>query len=197
MENKDKSLQAEVWQTLSKINVSEHVGSKGGMTYLPWSWAWATLMEHYPESWFQVDPEDVQDDGTVMCNVTVGIENGGRSVRRKMWLPVMDHRNNAIAQPTTRQVSDCRMRCLVKALGLFGLGFYIYSGEDMPTAESRALSEPISDEQATELENLLNEAGGNLIQFCKFLKVNDLSEVSAGNFEAAKGMINRKREASK
>jgi len=49
-----------------------------------------------------------------------------------MWLPVMDNRNNPIKNPNSRQVSDTTMRCLVKCLALFGLGHYIYAGEDLP-----------------------------------------------------------------
>ena len=49
-----------------------------------------------------------------------------------MWLPVMDYKNNAIVSPDTRAVSDTRMRCLTKCLAMYGLGHYIYAGEDLP-----------------------------------------------------------------
>ena len=39
-----------VWATLSKIDVSKHIEKKANLSYLSWAWAWATLMEHYPES---------------------------------------------------------------------------------------------------------------------------------------------------
>jgi hypothetical protein len=44
----------------------------------------------------------------------------------------MDNRNNAKVNPNSRDVSDAKMRCLVKTLALFGLGHYIYAGEDLP-----------------------------------------------------------------
>jgi len=40
----------EIWDTLSKIDVSDHVEHKGGLSYLSWAWAWGTLMEYYPEA---------------------------------------------------------------------------------------------------------------------------------------------------
>ena len=58
-----------------------------------------------------------------------------------MWLPVMDYKNKAIASPDTRAVSDTRMRCLTKCLAMFGLGHYIYAGEDLPP-DSGPPSEP-------------------------------------------------------
>jgi len=50
-------------------------------------------------------------------------------------LPVMDHRNKAIANPDAFQVNTAMQRCLVKAIALHGLGLYIYAGEDLPEGE--------------------------------------------------------------
>ena len=40
------------------------------------------------------------------------------------------------------------MRCLVKCLAMFGLGHYIYAGEDLPSAEADKAAE--QDEGGTE-----------------------------------------------
>src|SRR6185437_1946882 len=47
-------------------------------------------------------------------------------------LPVMDHRNKAIANPDAFAVNTAMQRCLAKAIALHGLGLYIYAGEDLP-----------------------------------------------------------------
>ena len=31
---------ASVWETLSKVDVSDHTEDKNGLTYLSWAWAW-------------------------------------------------------------------------------------------------------------------------------------------------------------
>lgn len=131
------SFSAEVWKTLSAINVNEHTEKKGNLTYLSWAWAWGTLMDHYPASKFEIMDDVRGDDGTVTvwCSVTMQ-SDPTKMLTREMWLPVMDHRNAAIKNPDARQVSDARMRCLTKCLALFGLGHYIYAGEDTPTAEA-------------------------------------------------------------
>ena len=54
-----------------------------------------------------------------------------RKASRKMWLPVMDYTNKSIENPTSRDVSDARMRCLVKTLSLFGLALDLYFGEEL------------------------------------------------------------------
>lgn len=132
------SFAKDVWQTLSQINVNEHTETKGDkvkLTYLSWTWAWATLMEHYPESDYQFSPDTVYDDGTVEVSVTVTVREGDQSLSRYLWLPVMSHNGSSITKPSSRQRSDARMRCLVKCLAMFGLGHYIYAGEDIPSAE--------------------------------------------------------------
>ncbi len=127
-----KPLAARVWETLSAINVNEHTEKKGNLTYLSWAWAWQTLMENYPNSLYEFEPPVNYDDGTAEVWVTVTITEGEEAIFRRMWLPVMDHRNKAVANPDSRAISDTRMRCLVKCLAMFGLGHYIYAGEDVP-----------------------------------------------------------------
>lgn len=120
---------AQIWNTLSAVDVSAHVEKKGNLSYLSWAWAWGTLMEHYPQAEIEFDhAPQLESDGsaTVWCEVRID------DCARRMWLPVMDHRNSAIANPDAREISDARMRCLVKCLALFGLGFSLYAGEDLP-----------------------------------------------------------------
>lgn len=133
MENKMKYelTFGQVWNTLSNVNVNERAEKKMNLTYLSWAWAWGTLMEHYPFATYKFDEEATSSNGTVMTNCTLTIGN----LERSMFLPVMDYKNNSIANPTSRQVSDTRMRCLVKCMAMFGLGHYIYAGEELPDSK--------------------------------------------------------------
>jgi hypothetical protein len=135
---KPKSFQGEVWSTLSRIDCSKHVEKKQNLSYLSWAWAWAILMENYPESIFEFDEPKEYPDGTHELWVTVTVADGERSATRRMWLPVLDHRNAPIKNPNAFQVNTTRMRCLTKALAMFGLGHYIYAGEDLPRPENDA-----------------------------------------------------------
>ena len=134
---KSKHTYASVWKTLSAIDCSEKAEKKNGLTYLSWAWAWGILMEHYPEATYDFLTEewDREDRCTVWCKVTIG------ELERLMWLPVMDYKNKAIVSPDTRAVSDTRMRCLTKCLAMYGLGHYIYAGEDLPTQTEPAVEE--------------------------------------------------------
>ena len=125
-----------VFQTLSEVNVNEHVKSKGNLKYLSWTYAWSELMKVYPNSNYQfIDPVFFSDGS---CEVAVELQVEG--ITRKMILPVMDHKNKSILQPSSRDISDARMRCLVKCIAIFGLSLYVYSGEDFPAVDEEALA---------------------------------------------------------
>ena len=79
------------------------------------------------------------------------------SLTHTMWLPVMDSANKAMksegytydtrykknipVEPATMfDVNKTIMRCLVKNLAMFGLGLYIYSGEDLPEIETEKIT---------------------------------------------------------
>jgi len=120
----------EVWQKLSSVDCSKFTDSKMGLTYLPWAWAWGILVSHYAHADYSFKQEEYLNNGTVMVFCTIEIGH----LKRQMFLPVMDHKNNSIINPTTRQISDSRMRCLTKCMAMFGLGHYIYAGEELPNA---------------------------------------------------------------
>jgi len=101
--------------------------------------------------------------GTVMvsCTVTIGYE-GTSAVRRTMWLPVMDYRNKAITNPDTRAISDSKMRCMTKCFALFGLGHYIYAGEDLPQGGGNEAEIDSLIKQVKEIGTLLKETGAEV-----------------------------------
>ena len=70
----------------------------------------------------------------VLVKVGVSINN----VEHISYLPCMDFRNNAIPESeiTAMDVNKAIQRATVKAIGLHGLGLYIYAGEDLPEEES-------------------------------------------------------------
>jgi|11BtaG_2_1085332.scaffolds.fasta_scaffold02086_11 hypothetical protein len=141
------SLHKKVWQTLSAINVNDNTQKKGNLTYLSWAWAWSTLMEYFPESVYGFNDRTLSD-GTMEVTCTLIISEGEESVVREMWLPVMDYRNKAIANPDAFQVNTAKMRCLTKCISMMGLGMYIYAGEDLPdqAAEERYKALKAEDE---------------------------------------------------
>lgn len=124
----------EIWDKLSAIDCSEHVEKKGRFNYLSWAWAWHILKKEFPEAQFEKHCNDngypyfTDPNGYAFVKVTVRIGD----LEASEMLYVMDNKNHAIKNPTSGDVNTSLQRCLVKAIAFFGLGLYIYSGEDLP-----------------------------------------------------------------
>ena len=153
----------------SAINVNDKVEKKSNLTYLSWAWAWSEAKKSFPEASYRV----ISDISTnkpyfydealgymVMTEVTIE----GESL--EMWLPVMDGANKSmLAQSYAYQtrygektvdaatmfdINKTLMRCLVKNLAMFGLGIYIYAGEDLPESETATVVAPAKKEVVLE-----------------------------------------------
>ena len=136
-----------VFERLSAINVNDHVEKKKDLTYLSWAWAWAVTKRECPDATYKLLPTEYDDALGFMVHTEVTIE--GETL--PMWLPVMDGANKSMLKSsytystrfgdkqvdaaTTFDINKTLMRCLVKNLAMFGLGIYIYAGEDLPEAE--------------------------------------------------------------
>lgn len=130
-----------VYDTLSQINVNEHTEEKMGLTYLSWSQAVRIFTENFPEwnlKWHGAnDANGVLRDvvyyeggtASVTCSVTIPDGDGGE-LKKEMWLPITDFKNEAIVHPDSMAINTAKMRCLTKNLAMWGLGLYVYSGLD-------------------------------------------------------------------
>lgn len=152
---------ASVFETLSKIDCSEHIEKKGRLSYLSWAWAWHILLSNYPDSYYTVyeTPEGCfyfTDGRTAWVKTGVTVVDGEKSKELIERLPVMDSRNQSIPldKITSFAVNTAIQRSLTKAVARHGLGLYIYAGEDLPDDMDKPLEEPkpAYDRRAAELE---------------------------------------------
>lgn len=115
------------------INVNDKTEKKGNLTYLSWAFAWAEFKKIYPDAEYRVNPFDgTFCSGNEKMGYMVQTEVTAGERTYEMWLPVMDMRNNTVLQPKMTEINKTIMRCLTKNLAMFGLGLYIYAGEDLP-----------------------------------------------------------------
>ena len=155
-----------VFSVLNAINVNEHTETKesGGtlLTYLSWVWAWQQVKSLYPDANYEIrhwDGKPFLYEENLGYMVETSVTILGETMT--MWLPVMDGKNKAMkAHPYTYtvtyrngntaektvnaatmfDVNTTIMRCLVKNLAMFGLGLYIYAGEDLPQEEKENIA---------------------------------------------------------
>ena len=158
MAEKKQSLQRRAWDLLSKINVNDKTETKGSrklnLTYLSWAWAWGVLMEYFPESIYEIHQDKIMPDDSVMVSVTLTIKDGDEQFSRFMWLPVMDHLNKTIKNPTATDINKATMRCLAKAIAMCGLGHYIYAGEDLPVDDETPKTKSQEPSQKSTQQNV-------------------------------------------
>ena len=160
MATKSTEKKQTTFEKLSAINVNKFVEKKNGLTYLSWAYAWAETKKVCPDATYEIVKDEhgnpyVYDEMLgFMCETNVTIEGETLS----MWLPVMDSKNQAmrkvpysyttrygekqVAAATSFDINKTLMRCLVKNLAMFGMGIYIYAGEDMPMDEEVAKVKP-------------------------------------------------------
>ena len=151
------------FEELLKLNVNDKVERKKSgnteLTYLSWAFAVSEIEKAYPEweySVLEFNGLPYQFDPNTGYLVWTEIKAGGKT--KRMWLPVMDGSNKAMknvvqeyfvkgwngAPPTKKTVEAATMfdinktimRCLVKNIAMFGIGLYIYAGEDLPESDS-------------------------------------------------------------
>lgn len=170
-----------VFNELNKVNVNEHVEKKitgkTSLSYLSWTYAWAEVKKRYPNATYEVVkfenglPYSYDPETGYMVYTKVTIDG----ITHEMWLPVLDSHNDAmlakpyevktkynsytVAKCTMFDVNKTIMRCLTKNLAMFGLGLYIYSGEDLPEGESSTdkADDPELVKQITVLESWIND----------------------------------------
>jgi hypothetical protein len=194
---------------LAATNVNEHVEKKNGLSYLSWPWAVDQLLRADPTATWQYrdfagSPHLTLADGTAMVFCTVTAFGQGRT----MQLPVMDHRNKAIANPDAFAVNTAMQRCLVKAIALHGLGLYIYAGEDLPEAD-KPVEEPVlpkapvapitgraTPAQLRFIERLIEQTGGDLTKVLDYFGVSALPELSSHSASRAITSLEKQRRAA-
>lgn len=197
----------DIFEKLNAINVNEHTEGKNGLTYLSWSWAWAEFKKVYPMATYEVIKFDgkpyVYDENLgYMCYTTVTVEG----LTHEMWLPVMDGSNKAmkakpykykdrygkekeVAAATMFDINKTIMRCLTKNLAMFGLGLYIYAGEDLPEVEQNVY--PSRDEMMKEVSKSYPEGSKNLVALLEAFQVDSLDKATDEQIMAAYNKVHK------
>lgn len=126
------------------------------LTYLSWVYAIEMATKQAEDFDYEVVMHDglpyMYDENTGYM-VTTKVTMFGKT--KMMWLPVMDANNRAmkseayeiqtkyrtiVVPPATMfDINKTIMRCLTKNIAMFGLGLYIFAGEDIPHPDDDAM----------------------------------------------------------
>lgn len=199
------------------------------LTYLSWCYAWSEVKKLYPNARYEILkfgesklPYVFDEKTGYMVFTRVEIED----IEHEMWLPVMDSANKAMkdkpytykvkkynsntkqyefiekeVQPATMfDINKTIMRCLTKNLAMFGLGLYIYAGEDLP--ENVDNEEPkASTKTSAKKELMIQDSQKELIinkfekeEIKKYLEEINKSKLSDLTLVEASNLLKRKED---
>lgn len=163
-----------MFNALSNLDLSDKCEKRENLTYLSWANAWSEFKTCYPSATYRIIKNE-QTGQPYFNDPVIGImvftEVTVDGVTHEMWLPVMDNKNKAmklspynyqvwdsykkqyveksVAAATMFDVNKTIMRCLVKNLAMFGLGLYIYAGDDLPEKSAEDNAIPQQNHQPT------------------------------------------------
>lgn len=142
-----------LFEKLNKVNVNDKTEKKGKFTYLSWAFAWGELKKVAPDAKVTVYHNEKDNmpyfESEAGVIVKVGVEVNG--VEHISFLPLMDFKNKSISKDSfdMMDVNKAIQRATVKAIGLHGLGLYIYAGEDLPEDEQDSEPKKTSTRKAS------------------------------------------------
>lgn len=218
------------FEALNTKNINGHTEKKGNLTYLSWAWAWAEVKKLYPNATYEIKKfnggfpylYDEKAGYIVFTSVTID------ELTYEMWLPVMDSNNKTmmdkpytiqtkykeitVAAATMFDINKTIMRCLVKNLAMFGLGLYIYAGEDLPEGEDDnktfESNEPFPEvnskigkeqiDRLTALTSQLKDGGASFIEWLiKTYNTDDITMLTREQYMKALTLVGQKLDKEK
>lgn len=195
----------EIFDSLYHLNVNEHTekkktGNGVSLTYLSWAWAYAEMVKQCPNMKYEIrhwDDKPYLYDENLGYMVETSITIDGET--KTMWLPVMDGANKAMkAQPYTYEtrfgtrtveaatmfdINTAIMRCLVKNMAMFGLGLYIYAGEDLPNTDKDCVDEDITMMTAAQ-KKVLDDLDTDWPKALQYLEVESVDQITEQQADA-------------
>ena len=198
-----------LFDRLSAIDCHEHievVKTQGKeYNYLSWAWAWIQMKKNCPDASYDVctHPQTMMPYFEAPSGAFVYTSVTAEGQTMKMWMPILDTRNNAMkSEPyayttasgkqvtvqafTSFDVNKSIMRCLAKNIAMFGLGMYLYAGEDIPESTKEELKNA-EDELVKQVNACIND-----VQVVKLWNDHPEFQVAGSKFYKAVGDMRAK-----
>ena len=167
-------MKKELFDEMYSMNINPYIEKDyKGLSYLSWATAYKSAMDKDPAMTYEIleDSDGMMffsrgDVHIVKTTVTMFGEI------KKMILPIMDNKHNAVAKPNSRQVNDNIMRCLAKNIAMFGIGLPLYVGEDLENLEKQVITEfkNKEPEKKTQAEKYLESREGMIERLSEYVR---------------------------
>ena len=173
-----------MFNALSNLDLSDKCEKRESLTYVSWSNAWSEFKSAYPSATYQIlkNENGLPYFSDPNLGIMVFTEVTVDDVTHQMWLPVMDSKNKAMKlEPYTYSVwnnfkkafeektvqaasmfdiNKTLMRCLVKNLAMFGLGLYIFQGDDLPEKSADDTTSSVPQQTVRPIQQAVDPLAG-------------------------------------
>ncbi|MDS3840600.1 DUF1071 domain-containing protein [Staphylococcus hominis] len=193
----DKPNFSDKFRELNSRDVSAHVEKKQNLNYLSWAYVQQELTKEdpnysekviefpYPDSTNEnfFVPYLKTNEGYMVC-----VELTVFGVTKREWLPVLDFRNKPVAVGSSTAIFDINKatkRCMVKCAAKFGLGNYLYLGEETPSPNEKDITE--LEERINQFVTLSQEKGrdATLDKTMRWLGIQNINNINQKDIAAA------------
>lgn len=146
----------ENFQRLYSKNLNSFTATKNGMAYLNWATCWKEMKLAYPEATYRIicHPTTYLPYFSSELGIFVMVEVTAGGITLQQHLPILDASNRpmketpykisvynkyekkyeekTVAAATSFDINSGLMRALSKCISLWGIGLYLYEGNEMP-----------------------------------------------------------------
>ena len=167
-------IRAAFFEALRSLNVNDKCEKRDNLTYLSWANAWSEFKKVYPSATYRIINNPTTNlpyfvDPAI--GVMVFTEVTANEQTHQMWLPVLNgaqkpmklepyeyqvwdrnsrqYINKTVEAVSMFDINKTLMRCLCKNMAMFGLGLYIYAGEDLPENATAPTTAEVKPKKAT------------------------------------------------
>ncbi|MCE4993252.1 Sak single strand annealing protein [Staphylococcus haemolyticus] len=185
------------FRELNSRDVSAHVEKKQNLNYLSWAYVQQEITKEdpnyterviefpYPDSSNEnfFVPYLKTNEGYMVC-----VELTVFGVTKREWLPVLDFKNKPVpvGSPSANfDINKAIKRCMVKCAAKFGLGNYLYLGEETPSPDEAAITE--LKDRINQFITASQEKGrdATLDKTLRWLGIRDINEVTQKDIAVA------------
>ena len=173
-----------MFNALSNLDLSDKCEKRESLIYVSWSNAWSEFKSAYPSAIYRIlkNEDGLPYFSDPNLGIMVFTEVTVDDVTHQMWLPVMDSKNKAMKlEPYTYSVwnnfkkafeektvqgasmfdiNKTLMRCLVKNLAMFGLGLYIFQGDDLPEKSADDTTSSVPQQTVRPVQQTIDPLAG-------------------------------------
>ena len=187
-------MEKSIFSTLNIINLS--VKTTQNKPYIPWMILWSELCKVFPNATYKFH-EDINGFPYIntplglFVKVSVTVNDLTHTITRPIYSNAMKSMKTEPYEYNTRNgiktveaavasdVNDALFRSLSKAIAMFGLGTFVFKGEQYADAEL------LDSSQISEISNLIAQNKLMLSDLNAVFGINKLSELMAMNYDGA------------